>query len=394
MPRVAGRPAGGAGTLLLASYGVRLLVLGGLGVYPERLRALVAQGHRLWYASTLGFPKGQGPIPGLTSFPLFERAGGNPGAWLAALIASERIEAVYSLLNVWDGSNAATAALLRHGCPVPLVRHYKEHYLAPSEDERVCLEQSDGVIFLNEESRAYFAGVYRVPRRTACLDADLLPRCYLAGSLRPKLSAADGRPHLLIAGSVTDDGGRYDYRELIRQLASHRAHVHLYGLFRRLYPAEGWLLPSDEVKGLYRELASTSPYLHVHEPVPPARFVEEWSPYDAGLLHAPDARDRFQPFNFPNRYTAYLAAGVPVALAAGAMPAMQRHLEGIAPALVYGDPADLVRRLPDPVAPARALAAREDVTFEAICPHLIHFIHSCAGPPLQGEWESHATTDP
>jgi hypothetical protein len=362
---------------ILPLWGVRLLVLGGLGVYPERLGALLGLGHQLWYASTLGFPDDQEPIPGLPVFPLFEHAGGDPGAWLTALIASERIEAVYSLLNVWDGSNTATAALLRHGCPVPVIRHYKEHYLAPTEDERVCLEQSDGVIFLNEESRAHFAGVYRLPARTACLDADLLPRRYLGQSLRPKLSASDGRPHLLIAGSATDDGGRYDYRELMGQLAGEGAEVHLYGLFRRLYPAEGWMLPSDEVEGLYRDLAATSPSLHVHHPVPPARFVEEWSPYDAGLLHVPDPRDRFQPFNFPNRYTAYLAAGVPVAVAAGTMPAMERHLEALGAAVVYRDAADLVRRLPDPVAPARALAARDAVAFEASCPRLIDFIQSC-----------------
>jgi hypothetical protein len=39
------------------------------------------------------------------------------------LIEDERIDVVYSLLNAWDGSNQATAALLRRGCPVPVVRH-------------------------------------------------------------------------------------------------------------------------------------------------------------------------------------------------------------------------------------------------------------------------------
>ncbi|MGH2369526.1 MAG: hypothetical protein ACRDI2_15160, partial [Chloroflexota bacterium] len=296
---------------------------------------------------------------------------------LAEWIEAERIDAIYSLLNAWDGSNWVTAGLLRHGCPAPVVRHYKEHYLTPTEDERVCLERSAGVIFVNDEARDYFAGRYRLPARTALLDADLLPRRYLAGRRQPKRSSADGRPHLLIAGSAMDDGGRYDYRALMRELAGYGAHVHLYGLFRRMRQSDGWLLEDPEVEILYRDLAAGSEYLHVHPIVPPAWFVEEWSRYDAGLLHAPDPNDRFRTQNFPNRYGAYVAAGVPVALRAGEMPALQRHLEGLAAAVVHDDLADLVRRLPDPRAAAGALAARESVTFESTLPKLLTFIQSC-----------------
>jgi hypothetical protein len=72
--------------------------------------------------------------------------------------------------------------------------------LDPDADEQVCIECSAA--------------------RTTCLDADPIPRRYLVGRRRPKLSAAGGPPHLLLAGSATDDGGRYDYRELIGQLAA------------------------------------------------------------------------------------------------------------------------------------------------------------------------------
>jgi hypothetical protein len=76
---------------------------------------------------------------------------------LVELVDTERIDAVYSLLNVWEGSHHPMALLLRRGCPIPVIHHYKEHYLSPSADERTYLEQSDGVIFINRESRDYCA---------------------------------------------------------------------------------------------------------------------------------------------------------------------------------------------------------------------------------------------
>jgi hypothetical protein len=355
---------------------VRLLILGALGPYPERVRAFLEEGHPLWYVST-GSLAPAPEIPGIPAFAFSDLAAAPEDAVerLVRLIQSEQIEAVYSLLNVWDKSNQATAALLSRGCPVPVIRHYKEHYLSPWEDERTSIEQSAGAVFINSESRDYFAGVYRLPERTACLDADLLPRRYLAGRLQPKLSRRDQRPHLLIAGSATDDGGRYDYRDLIRQLIDRKAHVHLYGQFRRLQ-ASGQLHNRPEVESSYRGLASGQ-YLHLHAPIPPTRFVTEWSRYDAGLLHVPKPDDPFRLLNLPNRFSAYVAAGVPVAIPAGEMPAMQRHLEAFGAAIVYGDAADLVGRLPDPVAVGGAIAAREAITFEAVLPSLLSFIGSC-----------------
>ena len=355
---------------------MRLLVLGGLGAYPERLEALAGRGHRLWYASTESLAAIRDSIPSVTAFGLEDAAAA--AACLPRLIREERIEAVYSLLNAWDGSNAATATLLRRGCPVPVVRHYKEHHLSPHDDERACIEGSTGVIFLNEESRRYFAGVYRIPPRSACLDGDPIPRRYLSGPFRPKLSAADGRPHLLVAGTATTDRGRYDYRALVRELSGHGAHVHLYARYSRLQPS-GWLAEDRSVRAEYRALAAESPRVHLHATIPPTRFVEEWSPYDAGLLHVPDPRDCFRALNYPNRHAAYLAAGVPVALPAGEMAAMERRLGGFGAAVVYRDPADLVARLPGPAAASAARAAREHFTWEALLPALERFIVACTG---------------
>ena len=88
--------------------------------------------------------------------------------------------------------------------------------------------------------------------------------------------------------------------------------------------------------------------------------------YDAGLLHAPDPDDRFRPFNFPNRYSAYLAAGVPVAVARDEMGALQAHLDALHAGVIYDDPADLVRGLPANAAADGARRAGAAVTHGAL----------------------------
>jgi hypothetical protein len=352
------------------------MILGALGPYPERINTFLEGGHQVWHVSTEELPRVNYPAT-IGRCHLWDLADdpGDAVHRLIDLILAHNIQAVYSLLNVWDGSNSPTATLLLRGCPVPVVRHYKEHYLTPSEEERVCIEQSTGVIFINRESLEYFEGIYRLPARTTCLDADLIPIRYLRGILQPKLSKRDKQAQLLIAGTATVDGGRYDYRDMIKDLTECGAHVHLYGMFRRMR-ADGRMIDSEDVRDDYRGLAPSN-YLHLHDPVPPARFVEEWSQYDAGLLHTPRGDDAFRHLNMPNRYSAYIAAGLPVALPALAMPAMERRLAELDAGIFYQSYDDLLRRLADGYAGAGALTSRENATFESIYPELIRFIHSC-----------------
>ncbi len=79
----------------------------------------------------------------------------------------------------------------------------------------------------------------------------------------------------------------------------------------------------------------------------------------------------------PNRYSAYLAAGLPVAVQDGAMPAMQSQLESLGVGLVYRDLADLVSHLPCPALTGRVIAVRRQVTFDALYPGLEAFIRAC-----------------
>ena len=357
---------------------MRLLVLGFLGPYPERLTTFVEDGQQVWYVSTLP----PATVPGLHTQSYWDLATQRENqdgiAQLIDLIKREKIDLVYSLLNVWDNSAGITASLLSRGCPVPLVRHYKEHYMAPRDDERLSIELAAGAIFINREAHDYFAALYKLPQHVACMDADLLHRRYLNGELRPKLSAIDPerRPHTLIAGTVTEDNGRYDYRDLARDLIASGAHVHIYGQFKRMFP-DGFLLPDEQVATAYA--AIDAKYLHIHPTITPDQFVSEWSQYDAGMLHTPRPNDLFSAQNFPNRYSAYIAAGVPVALARGKMPAMQRHLEELGAAIVFDTPADLVAQLPNQAIADQTFASREGETFEAIYPNLISFLQNVKG---------------
>ena len=152
---------------------MRLLVLGALGPYPERMTAFTGDGHRLWHLSTEWVSDEARTVPWEAlerlrprCCPHLERAC-RAREW----IARHEIDAVYSLLNVWDGSNAVTAALLRGGEAgagrAPLQGAIPE---SGARMNAFCLEESQGVVLLNEESRRFFAGQYRLPERVACVD--------------------------------------------------------------------------------------------------------------------------------------------------------------------------------------------------------------------------------
>jgi hypothetical protein len=354
---------------------MHLLILGALGPYPDRIQLLVDEGHQLSYAHTEPLSSETPAQVRSLAVMAGQFAFEEQVERVLSHIVQERVDAVYSLLNVWDGSNRITAGLLRRGCPVPVIRHYKEHYLSPSDDERTCIEQSAGAIFINEESRAYFNATYQLPERTMCLDADMIPAYYLQGVPQEPLSSLDGCPHVLIAGSASADGGRYDYRELIREFVGAGAHVHLYGQFRALQRS-GQLNNAPDVATSYMALFGGGRF-HIHAPIPPHRFVEEWSQYDAGLMHVSRHDDPFRYLNMPNRYSAYLAAGVPIGLIDGQFPAVERWLEPAGVTIVARNVAHLVASLPDPGCRARAWSARTSFTFDATARPLLQFIESC-----------------
>src|SRR3954464_1105413 len=101
---------------------MKLLILGSAGPYPERLSAFLNEDHQVWLVCTEWVFKGDARYAGITTCN-FAELGATVEEGIEQvlkLIEAERIEAIYSLLNVWDSSNRVTAALLDRGCPVPV----------------------------------------------------------------------------------------------------------------------------------------------------------------------------------------------------------------------------------------------------------------------------------
>jgi hypothetical protein len=155
---------------------VNILLAGRLGRYADRVLALSDRGHRLVYC-TMPAPA-QRPLPDDLkddSIPRYVLSPSTARDHLTRLVDEHRIDVVYSMKNVWDGSLELVSELLDAGvCPV--VRHYKEHFCRPSELERRSLVETAGQIYINEESLAYFRDSYGVDPSTAhILETDYLP---------------------------------------------------------------------------------------------------------------------------------------------------------------------------------------------------------------------------
>lgn len=349
---------------------MNILLAGRLGRYAERVLALRALGHTLVYCTLP--PTRQKPLPDrLPSVPYRVLERGSVAADVHALMTKYEIDVIYSMKNVWDGSLELVGELLDAGVG-PVVRHYKEHFCQPSVSERRSLIETDGQIYINEESFAYFSRLYGVASSTAhILDTDYLPAAYMTDELREKLYETDGRPHLLVAGGVSTTGGRNDIRELCARMRRRRVHVHIYGQKYVGPNAEGIWSAGDENARRTYESVTRSGFVHLHPHVEPAQFTAEWSRYDAGLMHinAKGTIDApFQTMNRPNRMVPYLAAGLPLAQQAGRQAAMERMVAETGLGFLFTDYDELADALYDRelinLLTRRVIAARKSYTFE------------------------------
>lgn len=365
---------------------MNILVAGRLGRYPERIMALAELGHRLTYV-TMPAPA-QKPTPDLLpeSVPQYRLEPGQATATLARIAEQHRIDVVYSLKNVWDGSLQLLAELLDAEVG-PVVRHHKEHFCEDDELERRALTATAAQIYINPESLDYFRGAYGVRTDTAHLmDPDYLPARYFTDDLAGKLHEQDGQPHLLVAGGVSSTQGRTDIRELCLAMSRRQVHVHIYGGKYIGPDAQSiWSVDNAHARGEYTRLAGEG-FVHLHDHIPPERFVAEWSRYDAGLMHVAARGTHevgFQRMNRPNRLVPYLAAGLPVAQQRGGQDAMERIVEQEAVGFVYGEYDELADILHDrarlAALGADVLGRRRDYTFERHAGHLAQVLARYAG---------------
>jgi tetratricopeptide (TPR) repeat protein len=120
-----------------------------------------------------------------------------------------------------------------------------------------------------------------------------LPETY-----QPKLSAEDGKVHLVYEGGIGTAGHR-NFSSLFMELAQKGLMVHIY--------------PSHFNPDLANLFAS-QPNIQYNQPLNPRRIIEEMTRYDVGIIpfNIQEGNRRFLNTSLANKLHEYLAAGLPV----------------------------------------------------------------------------------
>lgn len=306
-----------------------ILVVGSLGPNQTRIGALSALGHHVIYLYTEFLPEILRISDAVVCIPAVRR---NLAEQVRALVAQYEVQVIYSILNAHDLSTELTLELLSGKIGIPIVRHYKEHPCVPTVEERCVLLETDGQIYINEESYEYFRSAYNVRANSAhILDADMLPEAYMLDNFSTKSRCIDGEPHILVAGGLSASHDRLDMRELCLEMDHRRVHVHLYGYMKGTSPEGRPKVPDPATRAIYQKIASRSRYVHLHKYIGPEDFSGLWSRYDAGFMHAKvgssHEESKFEQMNLPHRYSSYLAAGLPLLVQKGGQEAVEALIE-------------------------------------------------------------------
>ena len=319
--------------------GLKILLVGSLGFNPERIVAFEEAGHQL-YGLWLSQPEpwdsvGPYPFGNIQDIP-YDRD------W-AERVRAIRPDIIYALLN-WQAL-ALIGAVLEADLGIPLVFHFKEgpficqeHGLWPLLIR--ILGQSDGQIFINDESFEWFqlaTGNLLDPARMLILDGDLPKADWLANEPLPKLSAQDGQIHTVCPGRPLG-------LEPFEAIAQAGIHVHFYGTrFQQQHP--NWA-----------RAGLASGYMHLHPTVAPTDWARELSQYDAAWLHIFESvnggdlrRAHWDDLNLPARLGTYAAAGLPWIMKDNrhSRVAMQSLAQRYDVGLFFSDFADLAAQLRD-----------------------------------------------
>lgn len=119
--------------------------------------------------------------------------------------------------------------------------------------------------------------------------------------LLPKLSATDGHRHVAYAGGITvDSGTERDLLPVFERMTDDGLHVHLY-----------LVSYNEAIRRHVRRRCETNPRLHLHEPVPQTRFIEEMSQYDGGVIWFTEINQNIR-VTTQNKLYEFQVAGVPI----------------------------------------------------------------------------------
>jgi hypothetical protein len=359
----------------LRATGLKILLVGELAYNADRVLALEEQGHALyglwmrkpyWYNAV-------GPMP-------FGHVEDLPQENWREAIMRVQPDLIYGLLN-WQAVPFAHQVLM--ATPgIPFVWHFKEGPF-------ICLEKgswrqlldlyryADGRIFCSPEMRDWFDTV--VPglsqsRPSHVLDGDLPKRDWFDGLNVPLLSATDGEPHTVVPGRPI---GLHPHT--VEELARNGVHLHFYGDFTQ----GQWRDWIDRVRVLAPR------HLHLHANVDQANWVEEFSRYDAGWLHAFSSQNRgelrranWDDLNYPARIATLAAAGLPMIQRANpdAVVATQALAQRMGIGLFYETVGELAEQLRDHAhmqrVRDRVWGQRDQFCFDTHVPALVAFFRT------------------
>lgn len=285
--------------------GLNIVLAGELAYNADRVLALEEQGHRLYglWTRTPYWFNTVGPLPFGHVTELPQRG------WREALARIEP-DIIYAQLN-WQTVPFAHEVLMATA-GIPFVWHFKEGPF-------ICMEKgswrqlvelyryADGRIFSSPEMRDWFDTVapsLSTTRPCLVLDGDLPKRDWFAEARAPLLSAQDGAVHTVVPGRPIGL-----HPPTVAELARHKVHLHFYGDFTHGQWRD-WIARASQL---------APGYLHLHANVDQARWVDEFSRYDAGWLHAFASdnggelrRANWDDLNYPARISTLAAAGVPM----------------------------------------------------------------------------------
>mgnify|MGYP001213472187 CR=1 FL=1 len=352
--------------------GLKILLVGELGFNPERILAFEERGHRLygmWTPEVEAWDTGSAlPFGNIETIPYAygwqERVRGIQPDVIYALLNWQAIPMIYDVFTANLG--------------VPFVFHFKEGPFIVQEKGTWgqvihLLRESDGRIFINEESRAWFelATDDRFDDATTfILDGDLPKIDYFTDEWTPKLSDTDGEIHTVCAGRLIGMGE-------VNELADAGIHVHFYGEhFHQTHPTT------------IRDGLATG-YWHLHPTVSHADWTRELSRYDAAWFHVFASSNRgdfrranWDDLNYPARLGGYAAAALPFLLKQGngrtaLINLAQKHDIGV----LFDTPYDLADQLRDRVRlrriTANMRAVRHEFAFDTHADALITFFRDC-----------------
>ena len=284
---------------------LKILLVGELAFNAERALALEEQRHslhRLWMDNPYWYNT-VGPLR-------FGHVRELPRANWREAVRELQPDVIYAGLN-WQAVPFCHE-VLKATPGLPFCWHFKEGPF-------ICMEQgswpqlvelfqyADGRIFTSPEMRDWFDTVLpglAASRPCHVLDGDLSKMDWFDAPLQPLPAHRDGEIHTVVPGRPI---GLHPHT--VAALAAEGAHLHFYGDFTH----GQWRQWIDNARALAPR------HLHLHANVEQARWVAEFSRYDAGWLHAFVSANRgelrranWDDLNYPVRMATLAAAGLPM----------------------------------------------------------------------------------